>query len=144
MQGRKLSAIVCVALLVSCGSEPSSEQADKDLDYRSGPNVFEENTHRCREEHDRWLMDLIARVDKALPAEAFGTAKFESVQDQMRLDGKGRELLLRFTADHKGAEGVSMFAIGPFDPRTCAVGTLKGAVGRNIYNDSNKDAFDIP
>lgn len=89
-------------------------------------------------------MDLIARVDKALPAEAFGTAKFESVEDQARLSGKGRELLLRFTADHKGAAGVSMFAIGPFDPKTCIVGQMKGAVGRDIYNDTDKDAFDIP
>ena len=65
-----------------------------------------------------------------------------AVQD--RLDGKGEELLIRFTARHRDRDGVAMFAIGPIDPDTCKVGEMKAAVGKNIYADAENDSFQIP
>jgi hypothetical protein len=145
MQRNIFGTLAAVALLAGCGSNPEKtlEADESGVDAPANVTVFEEDTHACREKHDRWLMELIARVDRALPQKAVGTVRFESVEAHEQMDGKGLDLLLRFTADYKGQAGVSMFAVGPFDPETCVVGKLKGSVGRNLY-DADKHAFDIP
>lgn len=135
--------------LAGCGT-PEADQTDAPpapaSSYEFSKTDIMRPTPRdiCRQKDADFAIRLMGRVDAALPIEAKGTAQLDRFLVQNRYDGKGKEAVLWFTAHHAGKNGVTMFATGPFDPKSCQIGELAASIGTDLFRDAGKDGFAIP
>ncbi|MEJ2408764.1 MAG: hypothetical protein P8Y58_09205 [Novosphingobium sp.] len=138
-----LAAIAALAL-AGCGAPaddpapgpPESYHIDKPDLYRAAPHDI------CRFRDAAFLRNLILRVTAALPP---GTRGFDFTAFDAREipDTKSMEAILRFRASGSDGQARMMYATGPFDPATCAVGAMTGGTGSEPHAPDAKETFRI-
>lgn len=144
----RIAGLIMILALAGCSS-PEPDQAEPPAPRATTYEFAEADLHGgtakdiCRQQDADFALKLMGRVDAALPIEAKGSAKLDRFFIQDRFDGKGKEAVLWFTANHAGKNGVLMFATGAFQPDGCEIGEMAASVGNDLHEDAGKDGFSI-
>lgn len=142
------AGLIMIVALAACSS-PERDQADPPAPRTTTYEFAEGDLHGgaakdiCRQQDADFALNLMGRVDAALPIEAKGSAKLDRFLVQDRFDGNGKEAVLWFTANHAGKNGVTMFATGAFQPDGCEIGEMAASVGTDLHEDAGKGGFSI-
>lgn len=116
--------------------QPTRYHIDKADLYRPTPKDI------CRFRDAAFLQHLILRVTAALPPGSTGF-DFQDFDARKAPGGKGMEAVLRFTSSDADGPAQTMYAAGPFDPATCAVGPMTGGVGSDPHGPDARETFHV-
>ncbi|MCJ2188092.1 hypothetical protein [Novosphingobium beihaiensis] len=117
-------------------SPPASFHIDKASLYRAEPDDI------CRFKDTAFLQRLTLRVTAALPP---GTRGFDFVDFDAHTapEGQGMEAVLRFRSSSADGQARMMYAAGPFDPATCAIGQMTGGTGAGPHAPDAVETFRV-
>lgn len=130
--GANAWSVAVLVMLTACGSAEEARQPDA---KPTGYTILKADLYAaspadiCRARDAAFLNALVQRVSAALPP---GTSSFDFVEFRADVpaNGKAASALLRFRTNGTDGAAVTMYAVAPFDPQTCAVGPISGGVGQ--------------
>jgi len=148
---KRIGAFALVLALVGCGEEENEVSLeDTSEEFLTAEDFTMEPYRYCMQQNDRWLMNVITRIDRALP-ERFvpNSVHYEELHVSTGLtneliDGDKKELLLRVTVDRFNGAKEPWFAVGPIDPDECEVGEMTMSQGVDRYAEFGVNAFTVP
>lgn len=146
---RRTLPLLLAAYLTACGGEqaevanaaapaPTSYAINPANLYRSTPNDI------CRARNPNFLQALISRARRGVPSAQLAQLRFEDFTVTDGYEGKGREAILRFRVAETGEPRTLMYAVGTFDPSSCAVGELRVGVGASPYGEGDRAETRVP
>lgn len=146
---RRMLPLLLAAVLTACGGEPAEETnaaAPAPISYAINPADLHRSTPNdiCRARDPNFLEALISRARGGVPSAQLAQFRFEDFNVTDGYEGKGREAILRFRVAETGDPQILMYAVGPFDPLSCAVGQLRVGVGASPYEESGRAETRLP
>ncbi|MCJ2179343.1 hypothetical protein [Novosphingobium album (ex Hu et al. 2023)] len=135
---------LAVLLVAGCGGPDDSAPAQPPAGFhigkadltRAAPNDI------CQSRDAAFLRNLILRVTSALPPGTQGF-DFEDFNVAKVQEGEAMEAVLRFKSTGADGHPQMMYAFGPFDPATCAIGPMTGGAGTTPHAAGAMETFHV-